>query len=1506
MPAFQISVKMRITRLLHATALLCLLVCGDVAAQQLIHYWNFNNSTSATTLLTPDVSLVTGATITHVTGGISAIDVAGGTGQNFNVANFNARNSDASGTHLRFNDPIGGQLVFALPTTGFVDPIVKFASRRSSSGAGLQYWDYTLNGTTYVPFDTIAPANGDPLLETLDFSSISGADNNPNFKIRVSFALGAGGTVGNNRFDNFTLEASPIPAKSLVHYWNFNNNTSLINLLTPTVSLVSGAGIGHITGGISAIDFAGGTAQNFNVANHNARNGDTSGTHLRFNDPIGGQLEFALPTTGYENIFVKFATRRSSSGAGLQYWSYTINGTTYVPFDTVAPFNGDPQPDSFDFSNVIAIDNNPNFKLRVSFALGAGGSVGNNRFDNFTVEGEVLNLPDLIAPTVVFNPLTATQNVPVNVNPTITFSEPIRLINNSAVTNANAATLVELRLNSATGTVVAFTATYANKVLTIIPSSPLVNNQQYYVGLLANRVEDTSNNAIATVQSAQFKTIMQQTPFIAGDMAFVAYRMNATNADDEIALLTFVDILPGTFINLTDAKYTSNVQAQCPGGIVWTAPLNSCIPAGTIITIKTEALTTNKGTVTGSGFGLSSGGDQVIVYTGAAASPNYITALTSNGWVTSNTSCSGSLSLKPAALTDGLNAANLSTAPGSVSGNSVNAYYNGTQVGTPAQLKAAILNPANWITAGSGTAPQTWPAYNFPAPPAVSSVEIITSNTIRLIFNNDLKAASATNLANYTGISGLASATVTSNGAAIDTVTLMFSIPFANNNTYALIISNIENTASQLMPCPFQYSFTYVTQISFASNFITTNEGIGTLNLKFDVKNPSAANAELAVQGFPYSTAGAGDYTLPATQTLQITSSTTSINIAIPIIDDKITEQAAEYFSVVLKKPVGVTIVGDSVATIYIKDNDQQVPVAGGDINLQYVGSFDPSGSNNSTCEVVVYDSASKRLFTTSAITGFLDIVDFSDPKILKVIKSVDINPYGGVTSVAVKNGVVAVASPNADEQKDGSVVFFDVNGVFQKQVTVGALPDMVTFTPDGKKVLTANEGQPNDAYTVDPEGSVSVIDISGGVTNLTQSNVNTIDFTSLNAVEGFYIANGIRKLKATSTLSQDMEPEYIAVSANSETAWVTIQENNAMAEIDLRNGTLTSVWPLGTKNYNTPGNGFDASDNNNEILIANWPVKGFYIPDAVASYNVGGINYLVTANEGDEKEYAGLTERTTVGATSYLLDPATFPNASLLKQSYNLGRLRVTNLDGDKDKDGDMDEIYCVGTRSFSIWNADNKTLVYDSGDDFETYTSATPSISPLFNSDHEDNSLKSRSRAKGPEPEGVALAHISGKTYAFISLERVGGVMVYDVTDPANPKFVDYKNSRSVSAYTGDHGPEGIVYVPAVSATAKAHIVVANEISGTLSVFEVVEQKPNGIIGTSDKLVTFNVFPNPANQSIVYFNRIADVQVTDVAGRVVFKGDKMLTLDISSYMPGVYTIQTADGATARLVVTK
>jgi len=462
----------------------------------------------------------------------------------------------------------------------------------------------------------------------------------------------------------------------------------------------------------------------------------------------------------------------------------------------------------------------------------------------------------------------------------------------------------------------------------------------------------------------------------------------------------------------------------------------------------------------------------------------------------------------------------------------------------------------------------------------------------------------------------------------------------------------------------------------------------------------------------------------------------------------------------------------------------------------------------------------------------------------------------------------------------------------------------MITFTPDGTKVMTANEGEPNNSYTVDPEGSISIIDISGGIAGLTQSNVTTLSLTGFNGQEAALAASGVRKVKSTSTLAQDLEPEYIAISPDSQKAWVSCQENNAVMEINLVTKSINSIWGLGKKDMNLPGNGFDASDNNGEILIANWPVKAYYNPDAMQSFTIGNTHYIVTANEGDEKDLDGFSERMTVGANGYTLDTANFPNGSVLKTSHNLGRFRVTNVNGNTDGDAEFEEIHSLGARSFSIFNADTKQMVFDSGDQFERYISVSHPL--IFNADNETNGAKNRSRAKGPEPEGVALGTINGQTFAFITLERTGGVMAYNITDPNNVTFTDYKHSRTTSAFGGDNGPEGIIYVaPENTTTGKGYVIVANEISGTLSVYEVL---PSPTLSTGEvktEKATFNIFPNPVTKgNTLYFNRAQGYELYDMSGKLLGKEKNALTIDTSKLNIGVYLIKTSEGDVKRVIV--
>jgi len=419
----------------------------------------------------------------------------------------------------------------------------------------------------------------------------------------------------------------------------------------------------------------------------------------------------------------------------------------------------------------------------------------------------------------------------------------------------------------------------------------------------------------------------------------------------------------------------------------------------------------------------------------------------------------------------------------------------------------------------------------------------------------------------------------------------------------------------------------------------------------------------------------------------------------------------------------------------------------------------------------------------------------------------------GGVNSVDVSaKNLVAVAVQGHVKTDPGTVVFLTPGGNVVRTVTVGSLPDMVVFTPDGTRLLVANEGEP-DCYDnaaegvsgcTDPAGSVSVIDV---VPRKNLLPVSTIGFDDIE------VPAGVRIFGPHATPAQDLEPEYIAVSENGRTAWVTLQENNAVAVLDLSSLTVSAIIPLGYKDHGQVGMGLDPSDRDAGINIRPWAgVMGMYQPDAIARFSVDGETYLVTANEGDARDYEGYAEEERAR------NIASLSGIAGVTDNAQLGRLTVTLAP----PDGDTDHLYAFGARSFSVRRGDDGSLVWDSGDQLEQRTAAA--LPEFFNSTNDENNFENRSDNKGPEPEGVAVGSIGGVTYAFIGLERVGGVMVYDVSNPAAPQFVQYLVNRDFASdpVGPDSGPEVIRFVePADSPTGRPLIVVANEVTGTVSLY-------------------------------------------------------------------------------------
>lgn len=466
-------------------------------------------------------------------------------------------------------------------------------------------------------------------------------------------------------------------------------------------------------------------------------------------------------------------------------------------------------------------------------------------------------------------------------------------------------------------------------------------------------------------------------------------------------------------------------------------------------------------------------------------------------------------------------------------------------------------------------------------------------------------------------------------------------------------------------------------------------------------------------------------------------------------------------------------------------------------LQVSKLSSYTEQCGHEGCAEISAFDADTLRIFTTNGTENQLRILDVVNG-VLTEFKVIDLTGYGGgPNSVAVSNGIVAVAVEAAVKQGNGDVVLFKTNGDFIRTVHVGALPDMLTFTPDGKFLLVANEGEPNSLYTVDPEGSVSII-------NTQTWSVRTADFKAYNDRD----LKGARVFGPNATPAQDFEPEYIAVSPDSKTAWISLQENNAFAVLDITQAKIVDVYGLGYKKHNHSDNAFDASNDDGGIHIQAWPVLGMYQPDAIATYQQGQRTFILSANEGDARDYDGFSEQERV--KDLVLDSGRFPAALDLQQAQNLGRLNITTTQGDHNNDGDYEKLYSYGARSFSIWNEQGQQ-VFDSQAGFET----------LLQDLHQDQGLDvwtdNRSDDKGPEPESIVVGELAGKAYAFIGLERVSGIFIYDITKPKRSYPVSYIDLKA----QGDIAPEGLAFIQRDDNTG--WLLVSNEVSNTISLYEI-----------------------------------------------------------------------------------
>ena len=765
-------------------------------------------------------------------------------------------------------------------------------------------------------------------------------------------------------------------------------------------------------------------------------------------------------------------------------------------------------------------------------------------------------------------------------------------------------------------------------------------------------------------------------------------------------------------------------------------------------------------------------------------------------------------------------------------------------------------------------------------------------------------------------------------------------------------------------------------------------------------------------------------------------------------------------------------------------------------IDLSLLSTYESGVFDEGAMEILAHDPVNQRIFAVNADAGGIDIFDISNPASISLMSSIDVSPYGAAAnSVAYYGGFIVVAVEDDNKQANGRAVFYDVNGTYIADIEAGALPDMVTFTPDGNKVIVANEGEPNDEYTIDPQGSVTIIDVSGGIPNLTQANATQVSFSQFDGQEATLRAQGIRifgegpatatdlffseygegssqnkyleiyngtgsdvdlsdyvvrenfngnfpwtgefffpagtiladgdvyilahedadsmitmhadtlvvnpfsggssyvctfngddvrglfKIDAAtgdtncidligyydlandstfdpgsgfdvagvsagmanhtlirkpdvmgggtdwyaiagtdsltseylvlpsnswadvgmhsitsgvvpSSASQDLEPEYVAVAPNGTMAFVVCQENNAMIKIDLSNNTITTIGALGFKDWSTGNNVMDASNRSSAVEFKNWPIFGMYQPDAMVAFEDNGTTYIATANEGDARDYDGYSEEERV--EDLTLDATAFPNAADIQNEDSLGRMNITTTLGDTDGDGDYDELYAYGARSFSIWD-ENLSLVWDS--EAQIGQQVFAQYPTQFNSTNDDNdSFKNRSDDKGTEPEAIDVAEMGGMRFAFIGLERMGGVMVYNITNPTAPSFVSYFLNRNFTIDAdqpgaGDLGPECVVFIPgSESPNGQPLLAVASEVSGTLSLYSV-----GGTIGLDEesRREALQAFPNPVVDVVHFNHEVTGGVLYDLNGRRVMEVNGT-SADLSNVARGLYVLRT------------
>jgi len=518
----------------------------------------------------------------------------------------------------------------------------------------------------------------------------------------------------------------------------------------------------------------------------------------------------------------------------------------------------------------------------------------------------------------------------------------------------------------------------------------------------------------------------------------------------------------------------------------------------------------------------------------------------------------------------------------------------------------------------------------------------------------------------------------------------------------------------------------------------------------------------------------------------------------------------AGIFTLSITMPVFANEINTSIGTVSATSDSGR---------LVHLSSY-VTGLGQGSAEIVAFSSELGFMYVINSDFLTIDIVDINEPTNPTLVNRLDVAQIGyeqgfsvgDVPSVAVNNirGIIGIAVQHENHMEGGYIVLATLTGEYISHFRTLPQPDNIVFSPNGNYVLTADEGEPITGIFDEENDPIS------GITFVRLEDMyhRSIDFTEFDNRREELISNGVI-LQRNVPVSRDLEPEYIAFDINSTRAFISLQEANSIATFDLENYGWISIYGLGIVDHNQPGFEIDIN-RNEEIIIQNENVFGIRQPDGIAAMTINGTTYVLTANEGDAREWGDFLN-------TFELDYEWAPN---LEVFYNHLLEGVTE-----------DNLYILGSRSFSIFRAETNgslTLVFDSGSQFEKLSAE---IFPFFNSNHSGgwlNRIDGRSHRKGSEPESIQVLTHKNRLYAIIGLERQGGIFMFDVTNPYETFYVDYINVRDLDEpwnsttpwISGDLGAEGIAVVTAENSPIDIPLIlVANEISGTVSIFAVTD---------------------------------------------------------------------------------